>query len=232
MNKKTVIASLNDIANELESTGLFKEAGTVTDIMVKLSQLPPGAVRNTSFPGAYTLPGKVQPTQITGEERKEIENLLARAGQITHSQTSQFNDKGTGKVDESPGWDFINGQVNNKVLSPEAFKQLKREWASLAEGKDGWAGRKQPKKTDIRTPGVHNVDQDKVKNEAWKLVHEALEDKSGDAWTNFKDKLHSNPIFNGNPNGQEFAKRLFYYQLESKGKNPSLKPIQDQSLGK
>jgi hypothetical protein len=35
-----------------------------------------------------------------------------------------------------------------------------------------------------------------------------------------------------NHNGQEYARKLFEYQLRSKGKNPSLKPIQEQSLGK
>lgn len=38
MNTRTIIASLNDIANELDNSGLFQQANTVTDIMVKLSQ--------------------------------------------------------------------------------------------------------------------------------------------------------------------------------------------------
>jgi hypothetical protein len=230
MNKKTVIASLNEIANELENTGLYKEAIEITDVMVKLSQLPSGAIRNPSFPGAYTMPGKVQPKQLSPDEKREINNLLARAGQITNTQPTQFFNKGTGKVDENPGWDFINKQIDNDILSPEAFKELKRQWAILAE--KHWAGRKQPQQTSITTPGVHNVVPDSVKNEAWELVQEALQDESGNAWTNFKAKLHSNPIFAMNPNGQAFARRLFEYQLKTQGKNPSLKPIQEQSLGK
>lgn len=212
MNKKTVIvASLSEIANELDNSGLFQQANTVTDIMVKLSQ-------QTGYS-----------TMETREQMAQIPTWLARASDITRTQASQFNDQGTGKTDENPGWDYIRG-LEKKGLYPEVYKELEKQWAQVAQ--DSWANRKNPKKRTITTPGVHNVDQDKVKNEAWKLVHEALKDKSGDAWTNFKDKLHSNPIFNGNPNGQEFAKRLFYYQLESKGKNPSLKPIQDQSIGK
>jgi hypothetical protein len=38
MNKKQVVASLNQIANELDSNGLFKEANVVTSVMVKISQ--------------------------------------------------------------------------------------------------------------------------------------------------------------------------------------------------
>jgi hypothetical protein len=46
MNKRTIVASLNEIANELDSNGLFKEANEVTEIMVKISQysgLKPGS---------------------------------------------------------------------------------------------------------------------------------------------------------------------------------------------
>ena len=38
MNKRTIVASLNEIANELDSNGLFKEANEVTQVMVKISQ--------------------------------------------------------------------------------------------------------------------------------------------------------------------------------------------------
>ena len=38
MNKRQIIASLNNIANELDGTGLHSEANEVTEVMVKLSQ--------------------------------------------------------------------------------------------------------------------------------------------------------------------------------------------------
>jgi hypothetical protein len=38
MNKKTVIASLNNIANELDNYGLYSDANRVTQVMIKLSQ--------------------------------------------------------------------------------------------------------------------------------------------------------------------------------------------------
>ena len=38
MNKRQIIASLNNIANELDDTGLHIEANRLTQLMVKLSQ--------------------------------------------------------------------------------------------------------------------------------------------------------------------------------------------------
>jgi len=37
MNKRQIIASLNDIANELDSNSLNKEANTITDVMVRIA---------------------------------------------------------------------------------------------------------------------------------------------------------------------------------------------------
>jgi len=37
MNKKTIIASLNKIANELDTNGLYTEANTVTKVMSKIA---------------------------------------------------------------------------------------------------------------------------------------------------------------------------------------------------
>jgi len=38
MNKRQIIASLNNIANELDSTGLYREANSITNVMKRLSQ--------------------------------------------------------------------------------------------------------------------------------------------------------------------------------------------------
>ncbi len=40
MNKRTVLASLNKIANELDKTGLYKESNSITSVMEKLAQMP------------------------------------------------------------------------------------------------------------------------------------------------------------------------------------------------
>ena len=38
MNKRQIIASLNNIANTLDNSGLYKEANTITNVMKKLAQ--------------------------------------------------------------------------------------------------------------------------------------------------------------------------------------------------
>ena len=46
MNNRQIVASLNQIANELDSNGLYQEANVVTNVMVKISQysgLTPGS---------------------------------------------------------------------------------------------------------------------------------------------------------------------------------------------
>lgn len=48
MNKRQIIASLNKIANELDSASLFVEANTVTKVMTKLAQAP------SDFEGDFT----------------------------------------------------------------------------------------------------------------------------------------------------------------------------------
>jgi len=41
MNKRTVIANLNKIANELDNSGMFNEANEITNVMKRLSQFTP-----------------------------------------------------------------------------------------------------------------------------------------------------------------------------------------------
>ena len=38
MNKRQIIASLNNIANKLDATGLYKEASSITNVMKRLAQ--------------------------------------------------------------------------------------------------------------------------------------------------------------------------------------------------
>ena len=38
MNKRQILASLNNIANSLDNSGLFSEAKTITKVMIKLAQ--------------------------------------------------------------------------------------------------------------------------------------------------------------------------------------------------
>lgn len=231
MNKRQIVASLNEIANQLESTGLYKEAIEITDLMVKLSQsMPPGFVKDDkTFPGMYFGPGKKQTPKLSPDVLREIDNLIVRASQITKTQATQFNDRGTGIKDENPGWDFIRQQA--KRLSPEAYKELERQYALANENKDGWAKRKGPKKSTITPPGIINVDDNDVKRRAFELIHQTKENFPNDIWTNFNKALSQDPLFKNNRSGMEFAKKMLWYNLTSDGKNPSVKPNSEITPG-
>jgi hypothetical protein len=55
MNKRTVIANLNKIANELDNSGMFEEANEITNVMNRISQAQPWSFKPT--PQAPTKPG-------------------------------------------------------------------------------------------------------------------------------------------------------------------------------
>ncbi len=40
MNKRQIVASLNNIANELDNNGLYQESSAITNVMNKLAQAP------------------------------------------------------------------------------------------------------------------------------------------------------------------------------------------------
>jgi len=40
MNKRQIVASLNNIANELDNNGLYQESSVITNVMNKLAQAP------------------------------------------------------------------------------------------------------------------------------------------------------------------------------------------------
>lgn len=48
MDKKTILASLNKVANSLENSGLFKEADDITNVMKKVAQMIGPAKGDTS----------------------------------------------------------------------------------------------------------------------------------------------------------------------------------------
>ena len=61
MNKRQIIASLNDIANELDVNGLVKEANEVTQVMVKLSQ---SLIGNSGFGAGGNVPSGIDSSMV------------------------------------------------------------------------------------------------------------------------------------------------------------------------
>jgi hypothetical protein len=196
MNNRQIVASLNEIANLLDNNGLYKEASDITKVMVKVSQL-----------------GYSNMSQL--EQMKQIPTWLARASELSRSGASQFRDRGDGKKDENPGWDHIRG-LKNKGLYPEVYAELERQWRQHTQ--DGLAGRKETKVKTMVPPKFTGVSDPQVELAAKKLANEALSDKSGNAWTNFTNKLSTDPLFANNPNAIKRAKEVFYYYLQGQGR--------------
>ena len=79
MNKRQIVSSLNNIANELDQNGLYKEANLLTNIMRKLTKTPNDNKKIEDTP-------KITPDQIIREE--DIPNR-----QSPENQLSQYNDE-------------------------------------------------------------------------------------------------------------------------------------------
>ena len=197
MNNRQIVASLNEIANLLDNSGMYKEASDITKVMVKVSQQL-----------GYS-------NMSEREQMNQISNWLARATQLSTSGASQFRDRGDGKKDENPGWDYIRG-LKNKGLYPEVYAELERQWRQHTQ--DGLAGRKETKVKTMVSPKFTGVSDPQIDLQAKKLALEALNDRSGNAWTNFTNELSTHPLFGNNPNAIERAKEVFYYFLQGQGR--------------
>jgi hypothetical protein len=197
MNNRQIVASLNEIANLLDNSGLYKEASDITKVMVKVSQQL-----------GYSNMSQLQ-------QMNQIPTWLARASELSRSGASQFRDRGDGRKDENPGWDYIK-KLKNKGLYSEVYTELERQWRQHTQ--DGLAGRKETRVKTMVPPKFTGVSDPQVDLEAKKLANEALSDKSGNAWTNFTNKLSTHPLFANNPNAIKRAKEVFYYYLQGQGR--------------
>jgi hypothetical protein len=197
MNNKQIIASLNEIANVLDNSGLYKEATDITNVMVKVSQ-------QLGYSNMSTL-----------EQMNQIPTWLARATQLSTSQATQFRDRGDNTKDQNPGWDYIRG-LKTKGLYPGVYAELKNQW--IQHTQDGLATRKETKEKTMVPPKFTGVSNPQVDLEAKKLASEALKDRSGNAWTKFTNMLSTHPLFANNPNAIIRAKEVFYYYLQGQGR--------------
>jgi len=83
MDKRQIVASLNKIANELDTNGLFNEANEVTEVMVKLSQ---SLFTNNSFGNIplgidpNNIPNISKPYQALGPHQNTGKNTAEYSG--------------------------------------------------------------------------------------------------------------------------------------------------------
>ena len=87
MNKRQVIASLNEVADELDNVGLFKEATAITNVMKKLSQSS-SLISNSGMGagGSYApgiqnmIPSMQKPYEAQGPHQNTGKNSMEYAG--------------------------------------------------------------------------------------------------------------------------------------------------------
>ena len=145
MNKKTVIASLNKIANELDNSGMFNEANEITDVMkriaqVNMSQFPEYAMK-MGVPGAlgtmaaqYTIDQakKINPAQIANNVAKTVmpvaNNIVKTVmpvpymaaqyvGQLAGQQPAQPQAGAASPVGGAMGEGAANGNANRTAFT-------------------------------------------------------------------------------------------------------------------
>jgi hypothetical protein len=133
MNKTQIVASLNKIANELDNSGLFREANTVTKVMEKLA-----AFESVDFSGleAKFKEEDAAPLYVKIKKLMKDKNLLAlesgySAKFVLGRAVAYFNssDKEAFKADllESTR-DNVNKRINEriyKIIDELEYFQLK-----------------------------------------------------------------------------------------------------------
>jgi hypothetical protein len=94
MNKRQIVASLNNIANELDNNGLYQESSAITNVMNKIAQAPSDF--QSDFESKKELDVN-KPRNVVRSISKMIMSLL--------------------KDDENARKDFSGGELQSFVLS-------------------------------------------------------------------------------------------------------------------
>jgi hypothetical protein len=97
MNKKQIIASLNNIANELDNGGLYRESNTVTSVMKRLAQETPSDFEN---PNSFDIKNE--------KDENKGRNIVKSISKMIYSLL---------KDDEKARKDFSGGELQSFILS-------------------------------------------------------------------------------------------------------------------
>ena len=97
MNKRQIVASLNNIANELDNGGLYRESNTVTSIMKRLAQETPSDFEN---PNSFDIKNE--------KDENKGRNIVKSISKMIYSLL---------KDDEKARKDFSGGELQSFILS-------------------------------------------------------------------------------------------------------------------
>jgi len=76
MNKRTVIAELNNVANELDKEGFFTEASAITGVMKKVSQLQSQSNIPVDNPNQQMLSRRTDTGQVSVKKALDAQNFV------------------------------------------------------------------------------------------------------------------------------------------------------------
>ena len=182
MNKRTIVASLKNIANELDNSGLYKEANEITNVMVRLSQQL----------------GYANMSEL--EQRNQIENWISKAMTLSIQTNEQFNIDGSGK--QNAGWSYIKG-LQNKGLYPEVYQELVKQFAQQVATNQKY----DQKQKQQKFPEQSYMGPDSSLNQ---FVEQALaaHASNGNGWEKLNELIRTNPILNQKEKNKNFVKVL------------------------
>lgn len=152
MDRKIIIASLSNIANELDNLGLYKEANGLTDIMSRVSEFfpstPPYAFKDNSKP----LKPKMTPNEV-------VYNVMKRMFGADYNNLPGLNSKMIQNRQEIHDAVVAEAQENG-VKENDAIMRLNAGYDKTGRGYQ--LGRKVPIYTDrgVTGPSVFDPTQD------------------------------------------------------------------------
>ena len=88
MNKRQIISSLNNIANSLDNSGLYKEANALSSVMTKVAQQVP----QTQQPNQIPQTGQQQLQQQQPQQPGNMQQLLNESKRLSEEFT-KYSDK-------------------------------------------------------------------------------------------------------------------------------------------
>lgn len=161
MNRKTIVASLNKIANELDAVGKFQEANEVTTVMVKISQfITPGIDMDAlptipSTPEAKKSPATKKPggtlnrntMEYSGSKKTYLgKNPMEYSGYKNPEKTEEARQSAQEWININSK--LVGGDINKLIAKAEEGKSLARDKESAKKYNDALYILKQNPKFD------------------------------------------------------------------------------------
>ena len=193
MNNRQIVASLNEIANLLDNSGLYKEASDITKVMVKVSQ-------QTGYSGMTVL-----------QQMNQIPNWIANAMVTSRNTNEQFNLDGSKA--QNAGWRYIRS-FQGKIY-PEVYEKLNEEFAKQVASNQAYDQRQ--KKTQF--PETDYIGPDRIIDPFLEQAL-AVHAEGGDGWTKLNELIRTNPVLNQNEGRIIKLKRKFYYAVQNPNRLP------------